>query len=55
MLLLIDAVAASEKGGVTRRELTLASNVIAEGRALIVLLNKYDAVPDHLKLEVICH
>ena len=54
VLLVIDALAASEKRGVTRRELALASNVIAEGRALIVLLNKYDAVPNNLKLEVNC-
>lgn len=49
---MIDALSASQKEGVTRRELALASNVIAEGRALIVLLNKFDAVPDELKLQV---
>lgn len=52
MLLVVDALAASEKGGVTRRELALASSVVAEGRALIVLINKYDAVVDSLKLQV---
>ena len=54
VLLMIDALTASQKDGVTRRELALASNVIAEGRALVVLMNKFDAVPDHLKLEVTC-
>ncbi len=55
VLLVIDALEASQKSGVTRREMTLASNVIGEGRALIVLLNKYDAVPEHLKLGVSEH
>lgn len=40
-LLLLDATSPA-----TRQDLALASKVVEEGRALVVLLNKMDAVPD---------
>ena len=51
---MVDALAASklESMNMTRTELALASNVINEGRALVVLLNKIDAVPANLREKV---
>ena len=46
VLLVVDALAAENlEHGLTRRELALASKVISEGRALMVALNKLDALP----------
>lgn len=44
VVLLIDAVQ-----GIDRQDLVIADRVIYEGRALIVALNKWDAVEDHNK------
>lgn len=51
---MVDALAAYklETIGMTRRELALASNIIDEGRALVVLLNKIDAIPKEFRQEV---
>jgi len=52
VLLVIDATRVQENGGMTRRELALATNVVGEGRALLVALNKLDALEDLVRLEV---
>jgi predicted GTPase len=52
VLLVIDATMVKDNGGMTRRELALATNVVGEGRALVVALNKLDALEDLERLEV---
>ncbi len=44
VILLIDA-SSLECGEIEKQDLTLASNIIAEGKALVVAFNKYDKTP----------
>ena len=44
--------AAAHTQGLTRRDLALASKVVQEGRALLILLNKLDALPEAAAIRV---
>ena len=53
--LLIDAATSlGEDRALTRREIALAASVIAEGRALVVVVNKLDALREGLRPQVQC-
>jgi predicted GTPase len=47
VLLVADAQQAAGPGarGLARKDLALASKIVGEGRALLILLNKLDALP----------
>ena len=46
VLLVVDAIAVEKRElSLTRRELALATDIIREGRGLLILLNKLDALP----------
>ena len=56
VLLLVNAEEIRERGaGVSKRELALASDVINEGRALLVVANKLDACSVDERIQVILH
>lgn len=55
VILVVDAVAAAGlEAPMTRREVALATNVIREGRALLIALNKLDELPQDDTLEACC-
>ena len=52
VVLLVNAEEVRERGaGVSKRELALASDVIKEGRALLIVANKLDACSHSERLE----
>jgi len=53
VVLLVNAEDVRDRGaGVSKRELALASDVIKEGRALLIVANKLDACSDEERVEV---
>ena len=52
VVLLVNAEEVRERGaGVSKRELALASDVIKEGRALLIVANKLDACSQSERIE----
>lgn len=53
VILVVDATSVDKLSpGLTRREIALATYVINEGKALLVAINKLDAVPQDRRLQV---
>lgn len=53
ILLVIDALTVDQgERGLLKRELALASDIVSEGRAIVVVLNKLDALAPGRRLEV---
>lgn len=56
VVLLVNAEDILQRGaGVSKRELALASDVISEGRALLVVANKLDACSQEERIQVRLH
>lgn len=56
VVLLVNAEEIRERGaGVSKRELALATDVINEGRALLIVANKLDACSLDERMQVILH
>lgn len=53
VVLLVNAEEIRERtSGVSKRELALATDVINEGRALLIVVNKLDACSDEERIQV---